>query len=237
VNCVINVSINYWYPQGGERLRNSLMKNFTGDVKIWNQNIAGCPSHNETPYAFKAHAFKWAKERGYASALWCDSAVWAQCNIQPVFDKIDQSGYFVLRNGWSTGNWSSDEQLSAFGYTREQAYVIPHAMACVFGINFNHKDGQTIFQEYFNNQHLFKGSWNNENNHLGNDERIMGTRHDQTILSLIMHKHGFNYTNPQGWIHYASKDSENKEAIFLSQGMKWTYEDYRKTLSQKRKRK
>lgn len=234
MNCIINVSINYWYTQGGERLRNSLLSNFSGDVKIWNQNIPGCPRHSEIPYAFKAHAFKWAKDKGYANALWCDSAVWAQHNVQPVFDQIEQDGYFVLRNGWSTGNWSSDQQLNAFGYTRDQAYEIPHALACVFGINFSHPTGTTIFNEYFNNQHLFKGSWKNENKHLGTDERIMGTRHDQTILSLIIYKHGLDFTNPQGWIDYSP---ENKEAIFLSQGMQWTYEDYLMSRNTKRKRK
>lgn len=228
MNCIINVSINYWYPKGGERLRNSLVSKFDGEVKIWNQlNIPGCPSHKETPYAFKAHALNWARSRGYTSALWCDSAVWAQNNVQPVFDKIEKDGYFVLRNGWSTGNWSSDTQLNAFGYTREDAYQIPHALACVFGINFRHRTGATVFEEYFSNQHLFKGSWKNENNHLGEDPRIMGTRHDQTVLSLIIHKHGLEFTNPQGWIHYVDKDTTlDSNAIFLSQGMQWTYEDW-----------
>ena len=42
-----------------------------------------------------------------------------------------------------------------------------------------------------------------------------------------MHKHGFNYTDPEGWIHYVSEATPlNKEAIFLSQGMAWDYRDY-----------
>lgn len=69
MNCVINVGIGFWHPKGSERLRGSLIgANFRGDIKIWNQNIPGCPPHKEVPYAFKAHAFRWAKDRGYISA-------------------------------------------------------------------------------------------------------------------------------------------------------------------------
>jgi hypothetical protein len=148
---------------------------------------------------------------------------------------MKRDGYFVLRNGWTTGNWSSNEQLAAFGYTREEAYSIPHAMACVFGLNFDHPNGQAIFQEYFDKISLFRGKWTNENNHLGDDPRIMGTRHDQTILSLIIHKHGFNFTNPQGFLHYINdKEELDKESIFLSQGMEWTHEDWLKSTKVKR---
>lgn len=217
MNCIINVSVGGWYPKGMQRLRNSLEAVGYNQAGFWASVLPhGCPPHSEVPYAFKPYSFKWAKENGYKNVLWCDSAVWAQQRPDYIFRLIEEKGYMILRNGWVTGNWSSDEQLKAFGYTREDSWNIPHAMACVIGINFASKEGNHIFEEYFKHQHLFKGSWKNENNHLGTDPRIMGTRHDQTILSLIAHKHGYEFTNPQGIIDY---NINNKNSILLTQGM------------------
>lgn len=219
MNCIINVATSgAWYERGSQRLAESLAPvNYMGEIKIWSGMYPeGCPPHSEIPYGFKPHAFKWAKEAGMKKVIWMDSSVWAQKDIQPIFDIIEKQGYMILRNGWTTGNWSTDEQLSAYNLTREEAFSVPHAMANVIGINFDSYIGNLIFEEYFNNQHLFKGAWKNENGEVSADKRVLGSRHDQTILSLIVHKYKLELTNPQGIIDY---NTGNTESILLTQGL------------------
>lgn len=219
MNCIINVATSgAWYEVGSQRLAESLRHvGYNDEIKIWSGMYPeGCPAHSYFPYAFKPHAFKWAKEVGMKKVIWMDSSVWAQKNIEPIFDIIKKQGYMILRNGWTTGEWSTDEQLSAYGLTREEAFSVPHAMANVIGIDFDSSIGNIIFEEYFNNQHLFKGSWKNENREVSQDTRVLGSRHDQTILSLIVYKYKLELTNPQAIIEY---NIENKDSLLLTQGM------------------
>lgn len=218
MNCIINVGIGAWHPEGSKRLFGSLtIINYSGQAKTWTENLPdGCPPQHELPYAFKPHAFKWAKENGMKKVIWMDSSVWAQKALDPIFEIIEKQGYMILRNGWTTGEWSTDEQLSAYGLTREEAFSIPHAMANVIGINFDSEIGNTIFEEYFNNQHLFKGAWKNENGEVSADKRVLGSRHDQTILSLVVHKYKLELTNPQGIVDYTIT---NENSILLTQGI------------------
>ena len=221
MNCIINVSNGAWYPTGAMRQRKSLRAvGYGGKYHSWvNSYPEGCPSHQAAPYAFKPYAFKWAIKQGYDSIIWMDSAVWAKKNPQPIFDQIDKDGYFVLQNGWTSGEWCTDRQLQAFDLTREEALKIPHPLACVVGINIARSEGLELFREYIKNVNLFPGAWTNENGEVSPDKRVLGSRHDQAVLGLIMHKLKLKYTFPRvdgEWLDYKIT---NKESILLTQGM------------------
>ena len=175
----------------------------------------GCPTHQEIPYAFKSFCIKEAIEQGYTSILWMDSAVWIQKDIIPLFEQIEKEGYLIFRNGWTQANWSTDTQLEAFGYSRDEAESMPHPMACVIGFQVN---DQTIdfIHDYVNKYPLFVGSWNNSGNVCSQDLRCLGSRHDQTILGFIAHQYGLQMTNTEGLISY---NIEDKNSILLSQGI------------------
>lgn len=222
MNCIVNISVGGWYPKGAQRLKKSLDRvGFSGSFISWTEYPPGVPSHQEKPYAFKCHAFKWALEQGYDNALWLDASAWANHSLQPVFDKIEQDGYFVLLNGWSSGHWCSDQQLAAFNLTREEAFNVPHPMGFMIGINFQSSEGMSLYRDYFDHQHLFPGPWNNNDKSVSQDPRVLGTRHDQSILGLVIHRHKLKYTEPQGWIEYPPCKTQElyDEAIVLAQGM------------------
>ena len=222
MNTIVNVGIGTGHAKGSFRLVESLNKNgFKGQVKTWTNNYPeGSPTHADVPYAFKPHALKWAKDQGAECALWLDSSVWLQHPIEPIFDIIKEQGYFVMKNGWTTGNWSTDRQLKAYNLTREQAFSVPHAIAGMLGVNFKHKEGLNLFNEYFANQHLFHGAWTNESKQVSKDVRVLGSRHDQTILSLIMHKYNYKYLVASDWSDYVlSSKKTNEKAILLLAGM------------------
>jgi hypothetical protein len=76
--------------------------------------------------------------------------------------------------------------------------------------------GKAIFDEWFLNVDLFKGSWNNDNLTESQDARCLGSRHDQSILSLIVAKMGLDATPCKGLLNFDVKDTDS---IILAQGM------------------
>ena len=84
---------------------------------------------------------------------------------------------------------------------------IPHAVATAFGLDLRHPKGKALFDEYFRlaNTKAFCGPWSNLNNpnhweqhpdrmgHCG-PEFVLGHRHDQTALSVIVHRLGIQMT-------------------------------------------
>ncbi len=204
---VLTVATDKYCPFSNRMGR--VLSRYSGfDFKAWNNALPpGSPGHKAHPYAFKAHAFKWAKEQGYDSALWLDSAVWPSKDPTPVFDEIENTGYWVCLNGWSQAVWSTDEQLKYFGVTREEAFSMQHAMACIIGFSFNSSIGNTAFELYLKaaKDGMFRGPWSNVNNEVSRDSRVLGSRHDQTCLGFIANKLSLKYMT--NCVEYANTDT------------------------------
>lgn len=175
----------------------------------------GCPTHEEIPYAFKAFVLKEAMDKGYTSILWMDAAIYIQHDIEPLFEHIEREGYLIFRNGWTQANWSTDAQLEAFKLTRDEAESMPHPMACVIGFQINDETIEWI-SDYINSYRLFVGAWNNNDNVCSSDMRVLGSRHDQTILGFIANQYGLDMTPPNGLLSY---DITDPIALTLSQGV------------------
>lgn len=184
--CVLNVAVKGWYPNGQDRLLHSLKNaGYTDSTLFWRGSYPpNSPTHEETPYAFKIHAFKYAESQGFDIALWLDASIYAVRTIQPVIDHIASRGYLLPLNCNPVGAWCSDPVLQSYNTTREDAMQIKQVMAC--GIGFNLKS--PIYSEFMDEWYTrscdgfsFRGS----------PERIIKThRHDQTIASFIAHRMG-----------------------------------------------
>lgn len=188
--CVVSFSDGAGdYRQKMKRLEDSLKGNFDGDfLGFTSYEEIECEPHNVIPYKFKPYAIQKAVNLGYDLVLWCDSPVIAVKNIQPVFDHIEKYGYVFFDNpGHSVGKWSNQKSLDYFGVTREEAMNIKMIMACCMGFYFqkpsNIKQRPLFFNEYHDlaNQ-LYPGSWTDH-------------RHDQTVMSLLIHKYGLDIEN------------------------------------------
>lgn len=179
----------------------------------------GVPTHTEKPYAFKYYAINELRKAGHKNVLWVDSSIWAQHNPEPIFKLIQTDGYFLLNGGWSNGQWSSDKQLQAFNYTREEAFLIKHCIGGFFGLNFATETGNKILDEMMENIDLFPGAWDNKKKEISQDERVLGTRHDQTVLSFIAHKNKLTLHDCRGEIDYLDYNVSNSKSIMLAQGM------------------
>jgi len=198
--CVVDFASG-WFSKGQQRIRETFIEQgYDGDFLFYNdtEQIEGCPSHAKAPYAFKAHAMKVAQKKGYRFILWIDSSVFAVKPVKPIFDQIERDGYLLLNGGWNTGQWCSDAALVTLGITREEAFKIPHMMACVIGLDLNNARANQFFDRYFelsNDGITFIGAWTNANHEVSDDDRVKGHRHDQTAASVIATKLGMKFAN------------------------------------------
>lgn len=192
--CVINfVTYSKWYPVGQRRLKKSFLNNgYKGDFLFFKGTKRlreiGCPSHEKIPYAFKAYVFKKAQEKGYNVILWADASICLQQDASKVFNIIEEKGYWLMLNGWTSGEWCADTALAPLGITREESFNYPHIMASVMGLDLRHPECVKFLEEYYekaNDGISFVGAWRNRNKEVSKDPRVLGHRHDQTAASII----------------------------------------------------
>lgn len=188
------------YGKKLERLEQSLKGNFDGEFYGFKDYAAiQCPPHRVVPYGFKPKSIDKVRGKGEDVILWCDSPVYAKKNIRPVFDHIKEHGYLFFDNiGFSLGDFTNDATLEYFGITRDESWNIPMIMACVMGFDFSNPLVTHIYQIYADVANLlYPGEWTNTMGTESKDMRVRGHRHDQSVMSCIIHKNGLKITNAQ----------------------------------------
>jgi hypothetical protein len=73
-----------------------------------------------------------------------------------------------------------------------------------------------LFNEWADHIHLFKGKWDNSLHTESHDDLCRGSRHDQSVLSLLVAKHNLDLQNQSGWVTFAP---EVLDGIVAMQGM------------------
>lgn len=219
---ILNVGVGGWHPRGSERLGKSIQEIHpelweSGSIEFLSLTTSyppNSPTHEQAPYGFKPYAFQWAIENNYDIAIWMDSSMWLKKSIQPIIDIIKEKGYFLLRNGFTSGEWCCDDQLEPLEITREESFTIPHLIAGLMGFNLKDELSLEFLQRWLKSVPHFLGEWTNTGK-CSSDARVLGSRHDQTFASVISHKLGMEWQDPQGYFDY----DINKDAIVVAQGM------------------
>lgn len=170
------------------------------------------PPHHLAPYVFKATAIERARTMGFTTVLWCDSSIVPIRPLAPLWEKIEQEGYWFSENlpygrldlpVWNCGQWTSDAALPVLGLTREEAFAIPQVIATSFGLCFEHEIAREFFRQFkafADDRRAFQGPWRNDNHEASADDRVRGHRHDQTVASVIAYRLGMKLTTPPKWI-------------------------------------
>lgn len=228
MRAILNFAKGAWYPAGQARLEASLRS--VGFLKWDDHFIAftdesqfGAPTHQEVPYAFKPYLIDWARQKGYEQILWADAAVWAQKDVEPVFDVIRRLGYYFVLNT-VCGYWCSDVCLSEFGIDREESFAIPMLMGCFMGFDLTNPRTLAFCDDYLRlakEERTFQGSHHNYDLSVSKDPRVTGHRHDQSVASLLALKYGMPMlTGPDFQYKLAaSNPTYQSRAIFLTAGM------------------
>ena len=196
--CIVTFSNTDRYNRLAERMKGSNIYGY--DLLHFNsyQEI-GCRSHEEYPYAFKPYSIQKAREMGYNSVLWLDSAIYLTKDPINVFKHFEEQGYLLFDNiGHSMGAWTHDQCINHYNIDRDESFNIKMVMACAMGFNFNNKQATSLFDHYLSAAHedMFKGSWTNNNKECSKDLRVKGHRHDQSVISCLAHNMELKLTHP-----------------------------------------
>jgi hypothetical protein len=164
-----------------------------------------CWGHDQMPYAFKPHAILEAYEGGYREIVWADSTCRMLINPDPLIGlAFHNKGIVAWDNlGYPVVNWTTDTAMKNMGETVESLQGVRQIMACCLVFNFNNPELLPIF-EYWVEQ-----SKNNSFHPDGTCRAgFIGSRHDQSALSIIMHKFNVPMLDyGQGFCYYPNNET------------------------------
>ena len=204
--CIVTFGKGHNFLKGVERLR-SRCQELNIPFEGFTEYPVGCPTHEESPFAFKFFCIKECVKKGYKKILWLDSSVIIKTDLNDVFEDIEKRGYFFIRNWHSVGEYCHDKALKTLNITRDQSLTIPCMQGTNFGLNFDNEYIVIFFNkvlELSSDGITFPGPYSNSNCEASKDKRVAGHRHDQTALSVIALKHGlykWYYDEHKWFIH------------------------------------
>ncbi len=187
-------------------------------IYTWiNQLPVGSPSHQDQPYAFKAYAMKWAFDNGYTTATWIDSAIHMEGSPDRYMRQLEQDGYYFQDNGFNCAQTCSDKMLHHYGVNRDQAEKLSEVVGGCWGLHVRNSD---FVDELVRNSSLglFSGSRDRDSSD-SNDPRFLFCRHDQSLMSLMVHKRDWSVKragDSTTFFNYRmSKDQTKTEECFV----------------------
>lgn len=220
--CIINVGVDYWYPRGTKRLKESLIENgWTGNMLIDTDYPANSPSHETNPYAFKVYQVEKALSLGYTKIFWMDCSIISAPNPNIINDIMNKHPCYFIKNGASVGQETNDKTLEYFRVTRDEAMKLPQVCSGFFGLDFNKPIAQDIFEIW--KHACLNGCFRGNRLHDVKDSldpRFLYHRQDQSSLSLAIYA---ATEKPNKYIyemnHSLTYDYQNQGNLFLCWGM------------------
>jgi hypothetical protein len=226
VNVAIGSRWNQNYPIGQARLRTALGpegENFDAMRFYTNGYPAGCPTHQDVPFAFKAYALKEASAYG-DQLLWCDACIVPIRSLKPIWDRAEKYGVWLGKNGWKNSDWTADSALQDLFETVDVPTArvinqnIEHVVATAFALDLRHVDGRAFLAEYFrlaSETRAFCGPVKDPRTKGGPVPGITH-RHDQTAASVIAWRLGIPLTSPPEFFAY--RGAETDKTILVADG-------------------
>lgn len=189
--CVLSYAAGRWFPLGQRRLKMSLRTwKIDAEVFAWCDELPpGSPTHADRPYAFKYAALDHARRQGFRLAWWLDSSMVMVNPPHEIMGHWLRSGVFISRfRGYMVGPWTSDEALSVLTLNRADSMLMPMCDANMIGLDFSNPLSHRLLDEMLElvkHPAVFPGDWNNDQQQVSSDSRVLGHRHDQSALSVV----------------------------------------------------
>lgn len=178
---IVYVSLNKSFRRGIERLiKNVAQSEFVGHL-LW--QIGGWPDVEggslnlaHVPYSFKACMFREVMNMGYEKVLWLDSSIVPLGGVQRMFEVIEQKGYLAVSNGWRANEFSTPYLNKYYNLEPKDVRSIKTLRSGVFGVDLCTAKGREIIEDWYQ---------------AAKDQvPFYSPKPDQTVLSIIVHKHG-----------------------------------------------
>ena len=219
----VTVSSEDWHKKGLARLVRSHAQGHLPALQYWTDyKEIGHPTHQQVPYGFKYTALKRAREKGSTTLVWLDASMWAARSTDKLFEQIEADGYWFERDSkWTVGQWTSDACLKKLGMDRDEAMTVPISWAAAFGLDLNQPVGKEILDRmlhYMKDGVSFHGAWTNDGR-VSKDPRCKGHRHDQSVLSILVHQMGLKQHRwPAGFQAWGQRLSSPSQCIAYHRG-------------------
>jgi hypothetical protein len=191
------------YFKGQNRLKASL----NGYKSLILQNyLAGCPTHEQSPYEFKIHAIEKAFQLDDV-VLWVDASMYLVGDLSKIENIILQDGYFMEEAGHYVKDWCNPKTREYFKLTEDHFTMFSAGLT---GLNKKSAIAMDFFSQWKASARAgcFKGDWSNH-------------RHDMTCGSIIAQRLGMKYQT--GGTHMAylgpGYSPPGKDAVFYLQGL------------------
>lgn len=182
------------YLKGQQRLRQSLLDvGYGGDFIAYANTLPpNCPTHQQSPYAFKYFAIRDAFTRGYQLVLWLDASMVVHKDLQPVWDIVKRDGFIVFDNpGCPEAMFTSRDCLDLIGCSPKEAETFSQCCGGCVGFNREHPKAMELFWRMMalaRHGQAFRGQSGSKY------PKYKGHRHDQSCISFLLRKYGFHVT-------------------------------------------
>ena len=194
-HCIVSFGKGFNFQRGIERLKENINQLVKIPFISFTEYPENCPTHQEIPFGFKFYCIKECIKLGYNSILWLDSSVIIKTDLKDVFNKIDNQGYFFIKNWHNIGTYCHDKALKTLHISREESFHIPCVQGGNFGLNLQFDCSKRFIDNimnYISDKITFPGPYTNENNLASTDKRVAGHRHDQIAMSVVALRLGMN---------------------------------------------
>lgn len=204
--CVITyASLNRNYKEGVYRLKRQL-KNIGFDGHLLYM-VGGWPNVEEgdlelidVPYAFKVAFFRAAKRMGYEEVLWLDSAIKPIKSLDPIFDCIQKTGFFLQGNGAKILTMVHRATLDYFDISCEEASNYRMINSGLLGLDLSQKQPNMVLEAWYKAAKSRDGFYS--------------PLPDQVALSLILNKNGLIKYECAPCKTHVKQDIDDKTVFF-----------------------
>jgi hypothetical protein len=135
-----------------------------------------------------------AANHGHTTLLWLDAVMVALRDVEPVMKLIEERGYLLWSHPpgeWTVGAYTSDACLSHYRIGRESAFDMEMLCSGVFGYSLKHPVGRQLHEAFIEAPAVaLQGTGHNIDHGVSTDRRVLGHRHDQSVLSILAHRMG-----------------------------------------------
>jgi len=218
--CIINVSIgDDVFVKFQDRLI-SYCKKYIPDIDVltWTQKMPiGSKPHNESMYGFKMYAFEEAFNMGYDSVIWLDAGTVIKKSIFPLFSLLekDENGVFTLYSDADLSNYVNDKTVKYFDVSRDD--MDNQKSKLNYGFVFGFTKESVAYKEMMiaENCGLFGTFEENQRDTEINcgvlyNGKYVSHRHEEAVLSTIIHKRKIQIFNHNDFYHMIWFDNERK---------------------------
>ena len=220
--CVVNVANGEWYAAGQARMVASLRAHgYRGETLLWRDALPpGCPTHENTPYAFKVWAIQHARAQGFQRVAWLDSSIVAVNSLDRIARWLATQSVFVpAYSDNMVGAWSSDAALQWLQIDREQALGIHCLETGTAFFDFSQATACRVFDVWHQAALAgtpFQGSHRNDRGQVSADPRVLGHRHDQIVLSAAVWREGLpTYQWADAITRHAKRYRLREDTVFV----------------------